>query len=204
MTTREVFKLTTATLTTHNGYQWEVGAWRETDGRGELCGPGWLHSYSSPLVAVLHNPIHADIRDFRLWRCEARGGFKDDRGLKQGTTQLRLVEELAPAVFTTEQRAVYAILCALETYPLWAKYDTGAAYVKWANSYLLKTPATAYAAARAAYAAADAARAAADAARAAYAAADAAYAARAAYAAARADVAAVDFHALAEKALLVQ
>ena len=209
----EVYKLTRPDQTTHNACKWATGRWKETDGSGELCGPGWLHSYSSPLLAVLHNPIHADYRPFILWRAEAGGEYRNDRGLKQGHTRLRLLAQVEPVVFTDVQRAAYAIYCALATYPLWGKYDTKGAYKAWADAYLFGTDRAADAAyaatdaARAAYAAADAARAAyaaADAARAAYAAADAAYAARAAYAAARADVAAVDFHALAEKALLVQ
>ena len=109
---REVFKLTTPDLTTHFGFQWVVGEWRETDGSGGLCGPGWLHHYSSPLVAVLHNPAHAMLSPFKLWRAEARGSLKDDRGLKGGSTGLRLVEELIPVVFTPRQLASYAHLCA--------------------------------------------------------------------------------------------
>jgi hypothetical protein len=225
-----VYKLTTPHLTTRNGFQWAPGEWRETAGRGELCGRGWLHSYSSPLVAVLHNPIHADYRNFILWRGEAAGAYKNDRGLKQGHTRMRILERVEPAVFTAEQRACYAILCSLEVYRGWAAYDTAHTYKAWADRYLsgenrADAADAAYAAARAAYAAdaadaaayaADAAARAADAAdaaRAAYAAADAAAyaadaAARAADAADAADAAAdaaeaapIDFHALAERAL---
>ena len=54
------YKLTNQEMQTHNGFQWELGEWQETSGEGGLCGPGWLHYYSDPLLAVLLNPIHAD------------------------------------------------------------------------------------------------------------------------------------------------
>ena len=220
----EVYKLTRPDQTTHNACKWVKGRWKETDGSGKLCGPGWLHSYSSPLLAVLHNPIHAAYHPIILWRAEAGGEYKNDRGLKQGHTRLRLIERIEPVSFTDVQRAAYAIYCALATYPLWETYDAKGAYKAWADAYLFGKDRTARAAdaADAAAYAADAARAAADAAYAAYAADAAAYAADAARAAARAadaaraaaraadaaaraaDAAPIDFHALAEKALLVQ
>ena len=57
------YKLTDRKMQTHCGYQWQIGQWHETSGEGELCTEGWLHCYTSPLLAVLHNPIHADIGD---------------------------------------------------------------------------------------------------------------------------------------------
>ena len=187
---REVFKLTTPDLTTHFGFQWVVGEWRETDGSGGLCGPGWLHHYSSPLVAVLHNPAHAMLSPFKLWRAEARGSLKDDRGLKGGSTGLRLVEELIPVVFTPRQLASYAHLCADA-----AEYAATEA-AKYAAKYAAE-----YAANAAKYAedAADAAK------YAEYAAAAAKYAANAAVNAAKyaAKYAAnLDFHSFALKALV--
>ena len=204
-----VYKLTTKDMTTHAGCQWVVGELVETNGVGELCGPGWLHCYSDPLVALMHNPIHADIDEPRLWRCEAEGSMKDDRGLKRGYTRLRLVEEMPTEAVTIRQRVLYAILCTRAvlsrgTIPVWDA---------WADAYMAGdvTEAAAWAAAaRAARAAETRARAAAaEAARAARAEA-AAWAARAAAEAAawaaRAAVEAVgaanlDFPALARQAM---
>ena len=122
-----VYKLTTKDITTYEGCQWVVGEWRETNGEGDLCGPGWLHCYSDPLVALMHNPIHANIDKPRLWRCEAEGAMKDDRGLKRGYTRLRLVEEMPTEAVTIRQRARYAILCTRAVLPVWHT---------WADAYM--------------------------------------------------------------------
>lgn len=67
------YKLTTQSLTTHNGFQWEPGIPRTASGEGFLYGPGWLHYYHDPLIAVMLNPIHADIQDPILWLAEMLG-----------------------------------------------------------------------------------------------------------------------------------
>ena len=194
-----VYKLTNQNLQTHGGYQWEPGVARETDGRGNLCGPGWLHYYHDPLLSVLLNPIHADIEGPILWEAEAEGLHRDDRGLKGGCTRLTLLRRIELPQITTEQRVRFGILCAkvICDNPAWSA---------WADRWLDgsdRSQESAWAAAEAAQAAAEAAwvaraagwsagwSAARSAARAAEAAADAAWAAaetaaRAAEAAARA------------------
>jgi hypothetical protein len=87
------------------------GEWRETDGRGELCGPGWLHWYGGPLLAALLNPIHGDFASPRLFEAEAGGAFRDDHGLKGGSTRLRIVTEISLPAVTTAQRVRFGILC---------------------------------------------------------------------------------------------
>lgn len=67
-TTATGYKLLTQDMTSYGGCQWVLDEWKETDGQGSLCGPGWLHYYAHPLLAVLHNPIHADIASPRLFR----------------------------------------------------------------------------------------------------------------------------------------
>ena len=181
-----VYKLTNQNLQTHGGYQWEPGVARETDGEGNLCGPGWLHYYHDPLLAVLLNPIHADIEDPILWEAEAEGAHKDDNGLKGGCTRLTLIRQIDLPQFTTEQRIRFGILCAKAA-------CADPAWNAWADRWLSGADMSVDAAARAAWAAERAAwaaaRAAAAAERAAAAAAEraaAAAAARAAWAAARA------------------
>ena len=107
-----VYKLTNQKLQTHGGYQWEPGVPRETDGSGDLCGPGWLHYYHDPLLAVLLNPIHANIANPILWEAEAEGSHKDDNGLKGGCTRLTLLRQIDLPQITTEQRIRFGILCA--------------------------------------------------------------------------------------------
>ena len=126
---KTVYKLTTQSITTYNDYKWVVGKWNTTSGKGELCGPGWLHHYSSPLIAILHNPIHADYTDPVLWFAEACGEHLDDRGVKGGSTKLRLLDRIPLPVFTDIQCVAYAIYCALEVYD-------DPQYIIWAMNYL--------------------------------------------------------------------
>ena len=107
-----VYKLTKQNLQTYGGYQWKPGITRETDGEGNLCGPGWLHYYHDPLLAVLLNPIHADIANPILWEAEADGLHRDDRGLKGGCTRLTLIRQVDLPQITTEQHVRFGILCA--------------------------------------------------------------------------------------------
>jgi hypothetical protein len=138
-----VYKLTSQDITTHKGFQWAVGEWVEASGEGELCGPGWLHCYFDPLVALMHNPMHANITNPRLWRCEAAGEMMDDCGLKCGYARMRLVEEMPVEAVTTHHRVRYAILCAR------AVLAPGAipAWDAWADAYMARDTSAALAAA---------------------------------------------------------
>jgi hypothetical protein len=174
------YKLTDQDIRTHNGFQWELGKEVITDGENEeLCNEHWLHYYHHVLLAVLLNPIHANIDNPRLFEAKALGKHLDDKGLKGGCTKMTLIKEIELPEITLNQQIAFGILCSLEVY----KEST---YILWANDWLNnvdRSAARAYAAANAA----SNANAAADAAYAAYAAADAADAARyAAYAAAAA------------------
>lgn len=202
MKTQIRYKLTNRNLTTHGNYKWHPLRWKQTDGNGGLCGPGWLHCYADPLVAVFMNPKHANIDNPLLWVCQVRGQQRTAPDFKEGWTEMRLIKRMDCPSLTLQQRVAVWILCAKEVYhePTW---------VKWANQWLSSVDRsynTAYAAAAdapcppsafaaayaaAAYAAAYAAAAAADAA-AAYAAADAAAADAAAAAAAAADIKTID------------
>ena len=145
----KAYKLTTKDMTTHGDCKWTVGKWKETSGEGDLCGPGWLHYYSDPLLAVLLNPLHADIDGPRLWEIEAEGEHKHDRGLKSGCTKMRLVREIDVPKISNTQRVAFAILCAKAVYK-----DN--AFTVWADGWLSGKDRTiaAASAASAAYAAA--------------------------------------------------
>ena len=109
----KVYKLTSAAVTTHGGYQWAPGEWRESPGTGDLCSNGWLHWYSDPLLGVFLDPIHAAFgATARLWEAEAGGKMLDDRGLKGGSTHLRLVREIPLPVVSMEQRVRFGLYCA--------------------------------------------------------------------------------------------
>jgi hypothetical protein len=174
------YKLTTQDGKTRKEYanetRWGEMVTHTASGEGGLCGPGWLHYYAHPLLAVLLNPIHACIYDPALWEAHAAGHITTDRGLKAGCTSLTTLRRIAFPAVTTEQRVKFGILCAMQVY-------SNQAWIKWANNWLAgKDRAASYATDRAAHAA-DATDAAAYAAYATDAAAYAAYAARAANAA---------------------
>src|SRR3990172_238775 len=177
MNTNIAYKLTNQDLTTYEGFQWpttESGEWVETSGEGPLCGPGWLHFYSHPLLAVLLNPIHASIHIPKLWEAEVGGEKLEGLGLKVGYTKARLIRELPLPKITLTQRIEFGIRCALDVYH---KQD----FMAWAAAWLCGkdgSDAASDAAARAAARASIAAYAASDG--------DAVAAAYAAYAAARA------------------
>ena len=113
---KELYKLTDENMQTRNGYQWSLGDWHETSGEGDLCGPGWLHGYEHSLLAVLHNPIDADIQQPRLFECEWSGEIKRNGQMKCGVTRLRLVQERELPEITVEQKIAYGIYCAKEVY----------------------------------------------------------------------------------------
>jgi hypothetical protein len=110
-----IYKLTNQNLQTHDGFQWVPGNWKKTSGGGDLCGPGWLHGYCDPLVAIFMNPIHANISNPILWQGEGCGKFLDDRGLKCGFTEMRIIKKIKPYKFTPEKLVEIAIVCAIES-----------------------------------------------------------------------------------------
>ena len=186
------YKLTDQNLQTHEGFQWEIGKWVKAKGKlkQNLCSDGWLHCYDSPLLAALHNPIHANINNPKLWEVEVGGRCKNDKGLKCGYRKMQLIREIPIPIINMNQRIAYGILCAKEVV-------TDKAWNIWADDWLSRrnrTVAAAYAAAHAA-------------AHAAYAAADVAYAAEAAYVAdaaaraARASIKPINFVKLAKQAI---
>ena len=124
------YKLTDQQMRTHNGFQWELGKPVETSGDGDLCGPGWLHYYDDPILAVILNPIHANIANPRLFECSAKGKHKLDRGLKGGCTLMHLIEELELPYVSHVNRIAFGILCALEI-------NKDPAFVTWANNWLI-------------------------------------------------------------------
>jgi hypothetical protein len=194
------YKLTTQDGKTRKEYanetRWGEMVTHTASGEGGLCGPGWLHYYAHPLLAVLLNPIHACIYDPALWEAHAAGHITTDRGLKAGCTSLTTLRRISLPAVTTEQRVKFGILCAMQVY-------SNQAWIKWANNWLAGKDRAAHAAAAAAAHAAHAA--AAYAAHAANAAdtidADAEAAAHAAAAAAYAADAPINLIALAEEAL---
>jgi len=123
------YKLTTQDLTTYNYTKWVLNEWKETSGLGPLCTRGWLHCYTSPLLAILLNRIHADIINPKLFKCEVEGKCLTDKGLKEGWTRMRIIEEMEVPQLSHINRIAFGILCALEV----CKDEK---WVLWANNWL--------------------------------------------------------------------
>jgi hypothetical protein len=204
-----LYKLTDQNMKTrpgeYNETLWGENVTHSGTGEGELCGPGYIHAYLSPELALLLNPIHANYQNPILWECEGDIAI-NDKNLKVGCITLTTKKIIEQPKISSNIQVHFAILCVLEVYE-------NSDFIKWADNWIKnidRTSASAYAAyaaaaaADAAYSAAYAAYAAADAARAdaayaaAYAARADAYAAYAAYAAAY--VTLLDLQSLAKKA----
>lgn len=125
----KVYKLTTQDLKTHGNCQWQLGKWKKTSGKGDLCGAGWLHAYESPELAVLFNSIHANVINPKLFIAEAAGSGKDDMGMKMGFSRMRLVKEIELPCFTPTQRVAFALLIS---YPIY----NSAEWKRWALRWL--------------------------------------------------------------------
>jgi hypothetical protein len=109
----KLYKLTDGDGQTRGGTQWGPGVSHSGTGEGGLCGPGWIHAYEHPLVAVLMNPIHANFKNPRLWEAEGEVGLRDGQ-LKCGCKTLTTIREIPLPAITTEMRVRFAILCAKE------------------------------------------------------------------------------------------
>lgn len=110
------YKLTDKNMQTYLGFQWKLNKWKKVDGQADtLCNYHWLHCYNDPMLALLLNPIHAGVKNPRIFRINVRGKKLSDCGLKFGFTQMRLVEEVSLKV-TMNQRIAFGILCAKEVY----------------------------------------------------------------------------------------
>lgn len=129
MKSLQKYKLTNQNLQTYGGFQWTLGNKETASGEDDLCGPGWLHYYHHPLLAVLLNPIHANIKEPRLFEVLAEGEHKDDRGLKGGCTEMTLLKEIPLPEVTEEHRIAFGILCAKEV-------EEGKEWNEWADNWL--------------------------------------------------------------------
>ena len=144
-----LWKLTDEHDQTQGKTQWGLGITHTAPGTGELCGSGWIHAYIDPVLAVLLNPIHANIKEPHLWEAEGVVG-KTDHGLKVGCTTLTTLRRVDLLEITTAQRVRFGILCALQVY-------REPAFVSWAQRWLIGEDRSA-AAARSAWVAEAAAR----------------------------------------------
>ena len=179
-----LYKLTDSEGNTRNDTHWDIGVSHAVAcGEPKLCTSTVLHAYTSPLLAALMNPVHANYQQPKCFVCEGDIAVTD--GTKVGCQSLKVTGTFELPVLTSVQKAAFGIYAALGVCKE-PKFTT------WAELWLSgkdRSHNAAYAAATAATAAAAAA-------------ADAAVYA-AVYDAAAAKDRIINFQALAEKAMEV-
>ena len=123
-----VYKLTTKDGRTHQDTQWAEGTEHRAPGDGELCGPGWLHAYTDDMLAILLNPIDANIAEPVLWEADGDIG-KTNLGLKVGCTRLKTIRRVVLPEITISQKVAFGILAVLEVFH-------EELFVTWAHGWL--------------------------------------------------------------------
>jgi hypothetical protein len=147
-----MFKLVTQENTTKNNTLWEIGVTNKAKQEGtKMCSGQVLHCYSDPRLAILFNPIHANIREPKLMEISCSPIVNTD-GLKHACKEQTPVKFLELPTISLNQKVAFAIKCSMLVYK-------AAGFIAWAEKWLSgedRTCAAARAAARlCAYAAAD-------------------------------------------------
>ena len=129
MSDKIVYKLTDENGRTHNDTQWGPNISHSGTGEGGLCGPGFIHYYDDPLLAVFFNPIHVEFKNPLLWEAKVSGLIQTHFGTKSGAVNLTTIRKIPVPTVTLEDRVRFAILCVLEVH-------NDPVFVNWANSWL--------------------------------------------------------------------
>ena len=123
----ELYKLTDEHGFTYGGTKWGKNVTHSGTGRGDLCGPGFIHAYTDQVLAVMMNPAHACFKTPRLYLAEGIVALND--GCKVGCVSLTTLKRLPLPRVTLAQRVRFGILSALEV-------CADASFVEWANNWL--------------------------------------------------------------------
>lgn len=143
------YKLLNQDLTSYNDTKWKIGVPIIIQKEGNtMCTNEVLHCYNHPLLAVMLNPGHANIKNPRLFEISVDKIVNND-GLKFASKSQTLLKELELPEIRLDQKIEFAIKVAKLTYKdekwnLWAD--------KWLSGSD-RSEESAYAADSAAYAA---------------------------------------------------
>jgi hypothetical protein len=189
---QKYYKLLSKEMTSYNNTKWEIGVPISIIKEGNtMCSGEVLHCYNHPLLAVFLNPIHANIKEPKLFEIEVDKIVNSD-GLKFASKSQTLLKEIPLPEISLQKKIEIGIKIVKtvnknKKWNLWAdKWLSGkdrsnaAAYAAYSADAAAYADAAAAAYTDAAAAAAADAAAAAAAYAAAYAAKAAAYAAKAA------------------------
>ena len=116
----------------NNETTWEIGKQVSAkEGKPVLCTETVVHFYEDELLAIFMNPIHANLKNPRMFEVETCGEIIRDN-VKSGCKSLKLIREIEIPKITKEQKIAFAILCSLEVYK-------EKSYVTWAENWLNRT-----------------------------------------------------------------
>ena len=140
------YKLTDQSMQTHGGFQIPESGWYKANqvSTPRPCSNTVLHHYATPLLALLLNPIHANITNPRLFQIGINKELGTD-GLKGWCREQKVIKELELPEITLVNRVAFGIYCAYPT--------ASESWKMWADAWLAGTDRTeksAWAAARAA------------------------------------------------------
>ena len=152
------YKLLTQEMTSYNDTKWELNVPITVEKEGvEMCTDQVLHCYNHPLLAVICNPIHARIRNPKIFGINVDKIVNSD-GLKFASKSQTLIKEISLPEISLDQKIEFAIrvvklVCKNEGWNEWAdKWLSGEDRSK-ASAYAAHAYAHAYAHAAASYAA---------------------------------------------------
>jgi hypothetical protein len=119
------YKLLTQDLTSHSNTKWEIGTPITVQKEGnKMCSDQVLHCYNHPLLAVILNPIHANIKNPKLFEISVDKIVNSD-SLKFASKSQTLVKEITLPEISLEHKIQFAIkvaklTCKNEKWNLWA------------------------------------------------------------------------------------
>ena len=123
------YKLLDQKMTSHNNTKWEIGVPITISKEGNLmCTDQVLHCYNHPLLAVILNPIHANIKNPLLFEISV-DNIVDSDGLKFASKSQTLIKEIPLPEISLEQRVEFSIRIAKLVY-------TEKKWNEWADSWL--------------------------------------------------------------------
>lgn len=127
-----LYKLTDEHGCTRNNTQWGPGVTHTAKGSGGgLCSDSWIHAYCHPLVAMIMNPIHADIKNPLLWIAEGEP-LKFDAQKKLGCKSLTTIRQITPPRLGLEFLVHASIEISLDSATVSEQYR------EWARRWISK------------------------------------------------------------------
>jgi len=110
------YKLLSKEMTSYKDTKWEIGIPIKIEKTGNtMCSDEVLHCYNHPLLAVFLNPIHADIKEPKLFEIKVDEIVNND-GLKFASKSQTLINEIPLPEISYEQRVEIGIKIAKTVY----------------------------------------------------------------------------------------